>query len=92
MPVNKQSSNPGLRLTFLIWPISNSNDVTCATTASEVTTYGRIERCILLLVLLTLKAKVKAWTFKRAAGAEIKAHSKYDSLIGSVMNYSSTVA
>jgi len=35
-----KSSNPGLRLTFLIWPTSNNNDVTCATTASEVTTYG----------------------------------------------------
>jgi len=36
------------KLTFLIWLISNSNDVTCDTTASEVTTYGRIEICILL--------------------------------------------
>ena len=47
-----QSSNPGLRLIFLIWLIPNSNDVTCATTASEVTTYGRIEICLLLLLLL----------------------------------------
>jgi len=28
--------------------MSNSNDVTCATTASEVTTYGGIEICVLL--------------------------------------------
>jgi len=33
-----------------MWPISNSNDVTCATTASKVTTYGGTEICILLLL------------------------------------------
>jgi len=32
--------------------IPNSNDVTCATIASEVTTNGGIEICILLLLLL----------------------------------------
>jgi len=40
--------------TFLIWPIQNSNDVTCATTASEVTTYGRIEICILFIIIIII--------------------------------------
>jgi len=30
----------------------SSNHVTCATTASEVTTYGGIEICLLLLLLM----------------------------------------
>jgi len=40
-----------IRLTFLIWFISNSNDVTCAATVSEATTYDGIEICLLLLLL-----------------------------------------
>ena len=47
----QQPSNPDLRLTFLVWLISNSNDVTCGNTASEVTTYGGIEIRLLVLLL-----------------------------------------
>ena len=34
--------------------MSNSNDVTCATTASEVTTYSGIELCIIIKRLTLL--------------------------------------
>jgi len=44
-------TNPGLRLTFLIRPTSNSNDVTCATIASEVMTYGDLLWCQLAKVV-----------------------------------------
>jgi len=42
--------NNSLRVIFLIWPISNSSVMTCVAIASEVTTYGKIEICILLLL------------------------------------------
>jgi len=53
-------TSPGLGVTFLIWPISNSsNDMTCATSTSEVTTYGGI-----LLLLLLLGNHTKQGFFK----------------------------
>jgi len=40
----------------MIWSISNSNDVTCATTASEFTTYDGIEIFMLFLYIIIISS------------------------------------